>query len=79
MLVKPVQNVDNEVITAISVDCHNEIMCFGCVFINTIVENEFDGFGVQSVSCEFFVMGVQSVSCDMSSFSCYNVNVRSLF
>ena len=62
----------------ISVDCRNEITRFGCVFVNTIVENEFDGFRVRSVSCYFRVMGVRSVSCDMSSFSCYNVNVRSL-
>ena len=56
-----------------SVDCRNKIKCFGCIFINTIVENEFDSFGVRSVS------RVQSVSCDMSSFSCFNANARSLF
>ena len=44
-----------------------------------IVQNEFDGFGVRSVSYDFRVMGVESVSCDMSTFSCYNVNVCSIF
>ena len=32
-----------------------------------------------AVSCEIRVMGVRSVSCDMSSFSCFNENVRSLY
>ena len=45
----------------VSVDCRNEITCFGCVLVNKIVENEFDDFWVQSVSCDFRVMG--SLSC----------------
>ena len=63
----------------VPVNCCNEITCFGCVFVNTMVENEFDGFGVQRVSCDFRFMVVRSVSCDMSSFSCYNIIMHSHF
>ena len=42
-------------------------------------KNEFDGFGVQRVSCDIRVTGVQSVYCDMYDLSCYNVNVCSIF
>ena len=50
--------------------CRNEITCFSFVFVNTIVENEFDGFGVRSVSFDFRAMGIRSISFDISSFFC---------
>ena len=64
---------------SVLVDCCNGITCFDCIFVNAIVENEFDGFGVRSVSCDFCVTEVLSVSCDMSSFSCFNANSHSFF